>query len=37
MVTKFEIYTEDGKHITTLTAKDIKITADATMLGGVSG
>ncbi|MDI3485553.1 MAG: hypothetical protein PWQ50_773 [Methanolobus sp.] len=23
MVTKFEIYTEDGKHITTLTAKDI--------------
>nr|WP_321497136.1 hypothetical protein [uncultured Methanolobus sp.] len=33
MGTKFEIYTEDGKHIKTITAKDIKITADATLLG----
>jgi hypothetical protein len=33
MGTKFEIYTEDGKQITSLTAKDIKITADATLLG----
>jgi hypothetical protein len=33
MGTKFEIYTEEGKHITTITAKDIKITADATLLG----
>jgi hypothetical protein len=33
MGTKFEIYTEDGKHITTIDAKDIKITADATLLG----